>query len=125
MWENFEYYLQRKMRRMLLKPFRYWYAFTMGIIDEDGNKLREPETADEKRRYNVFDELIRRIIKLFMKYTPNAKGMARFKMFKEFLADGFIKVLDEQNGDNISNAELEAEYWVKCYIERINNDASK
>lgn len=125
MWENFEYYLQRKMRRKLLKPFRYWYAFTMGIIDVNGNKLREPETADEKRRYNIFDELIRRIIKLFMKYTPSARGMARFKMFKEFLADGFVKVLDEQHGDNISNAELEAEYWVKCYIERINNDASK
>lgn len=98
MFESFEMYLQRKMKLLLLKPFHYWRAFTLGIIDENGNKLREPE-GSEKEIYNVFDELIRRIKVTFMKYVPN-KGIIRHKVFKEFLKDGFIQVLDESNEFN-------------------------
>ena len=97
MFESFEFYLQKKFKKLLLKPFSYWKAYNVGIIDRDGNKLREPKPGTEKHDYNVFDELARRIIKLFQKYTPSARGMQRYKMFKEFLADGFIEALDEEN----------------------------
>lgn len=98
MFESFELYLQRKMKLLLLKPFHYWRAYAIGIIDENGNKLREPE-GSEKEIYNVFDELIRRIKVTFMKYVPN-KGIIRHKVFKEFLKDGFIEALDESCNSN-------------------------
>ncbi len=93
MFESFELYLQRKMKLLLLKPFHYWRAYQLGIIDENGNKLREPNSS-EREVYNVFDELIRKIKITFMKYVPN-KGIIRHKVFKEFLTDGFIEALDE------------------------------
>jgi len=93
-WESFEFYLQKKMKRLLLKPFSYWPAYAMGIINDKGEKLRNPTTS-EASQYNVFDELIRRIKVTFMKYVPN-KGIIRHVVFKEFLKDGFIQALDEE-----------------------------
>ena len=51
-FENFEFYLKKKMKRVLMKPFKYWPAHQMGIIDEKGNKLREPDSS-EKFHYNI------------------------------------------------------------------------
>lgn len=95
MWESFEIYLQKKMKKLLLKPFKYWRAYNLGIIDADGKKIREPASPTEKQLYNVFDELVRRIKTLFLKYVPN-KGVARYQVFREFLKGGFIEVLDEE-----------------------------
>jgi hypothetical protein len=108
-FESFEFYLQKKMKRLLLKPFKYWRAYTLGIIDAEGNKLREPQTPTEKQEYNVFDELIRRIRVYFYKYVPS-KGLVRFKILKEFLKDGFIEALDE---DIQFNAVLEDKQYDK------------
>lgn len=117
MFDHFEFYLQRKMKRLLLRPFPYWRAYRLGIIDKRGKKLREPFPS-ERQLYNVFDELIRRIIRLFMKYTPQARGLARFKMFKEFLNEGFIKSLNENKGENKQDYLILTEEWIKEYIKR-------
>lgn len=91
-YESFEYYLKTKMKRLMLRPFKYWRAYSVGIIDENGEKLREP-TTEEKQWYNVFDELIRRIKYFLYKYTPN-KGFARYELMRHFIK-GFIDRVDE------------------------------
>jgi len=95
MWESFEFYLQKKMKKLLLKPFSYWRAYQMGIIDKDGKILRNPETPTEKQIFNVFDRLILKIKVVFYKYIPN-KGIIRHIVFREFLKDGLIEALDEE-----------------------------
>lgn len=102
-WESFEFYLQKKMKRLLLKPFSYWPAYAMGIINDKGEKLRNP-TISEASQYNVFDELIRRIKVTFMKYVPN-KGIIRHVVFKEFLKDGFIQALDEEKMNSFETVQ--------------------
>lgn len=102
-WESFEFYLQKKMKRLLLKPFSYWPAYAMGIINDKGEKLRNPTTS-EASQYNVFDELIRRIKVTFMKYVPN-KGIIRHVVFKEFLKDGFIQTLDEEKMNSFETVQ--------------------
>jgi hypothetical protein len=102
-WESFEFYLQKKMKRLLLKPFSYWPAYAMGIINDKGEKLRNPTTS-EASQYNVFDELIRRIKVTFMKYVPN-KGIIRHVVFKEFLKDGFIQALDEEKMNSFETVQ--------------------
>lgn len=91
-YESFEYYLKTKMKRLMLRPFKYWRAYSVGIIDENGEKLREP-TSEEKQWYNVFDELIRRIKYFLYKYTSN-KGFARYELMRQFIK-GFIDRVDE------------------------------
>lgn len=116
-FESFEYYLKRKMRTLLLKPFRYWKAYHLGIIDENGEKLREPKDSEEQY-YNIFDELIRRIKYYLYKYVPN-KGFARYELMKKFVEGGFIEELDEEKILNgIITEDLEVKYIVeKCVIE--------
>lgn len=104
-YESFGLYLKTKMKRLLLRPFKYWRAYTVGIIDENGEKLREP-TAEEKQWYNVFDELIRRIKYFLYKYTPN-KGFARYELMRQFI-NGFIDRVDESKLiDSDNNIVLE------------------
>ena len=106
-YENFEYYLKMKMKRLMLKPFKYWRAYTVDIIDENGNKLREPE-GSELLWYNIFDELIRKIKFFLMKYTPN-KGFARYELMKKFM-EGFVDTAFETfiNKDNLEPVVEEA-----------------
>lgn len=85
--ESFELILKQKMKRLMLRPFKYWKAYQAGIINKDGELLRKP-TSNEKQWYTVFEELIRRIKYFFLKYVPN-KGFARYKLMKEFM-DGFV-----------------------------------
>jgi hypothetical protein len=93
MFEGLEYYLRRKLKLLLLRPFSYWRAYGLGIIDDKGNLLRSPR-SDEKDVFNVFDNLIRKIKQLFLKYVPN-KGIVRHVVFKSFLEDDIVKYLDE------------------------------
>lgn len=122
-WESFEFYLQKKFKKLLLKPFNHWWAYGVGIIDSEGKKLREPRRGIESQNFNVFDELARRIILLFQKYTPTARGLQRYKMFKEFLSDGFMQALDEELhlSDKYVDEEIRFSYldgFVQIWIEK-------
>lgn len=67
---GFEQYWQLKLRRLLYWNWKQWPAYKMGIIDEDGNFLREPE-GSEKIKYNFVDDFIRRVKIIIQKYVIN------------------------------------------------------
>lgn len=46
------------MAQKLVKSFKQWDAYELGLIDEDGEILREPETAEEKDALTMLDKLI-------------------------------------------------------------------
>lgn len=58
---------------LLAKPFEKWDAFTLGIIDEDGNVVKKPSTPEEKKSLDAFENLVRKIKKILLKYIPNKK----------------------------------------------------
>lgn len=121
-FESFEFYLKRKMKLLLLKPFRYWRAYQLGIIDENGEKLREPKDS-ETQYYNVFDELIRRIKYYLYKYVPN-KGFARYELMKKFVEGGFIDELDEELSNNITVTEENNRivYYIQNYYDEYKKE---
>ena len=47
----------------LLKPFNKWDAYKMGIIDEKGNKVRDPENSKEKDAWSLLNRFIAKIKK--------------------------------------------------------------
>lgn len=87
-FETFEHLLKQRMKRLMLRPFKFWKAYQAGIINKDGELLRKP-TSNEKQWYTIFEELIRRIKYFFLKYVPN-KGFARYDLMREFM-DGLVE----------------------------------
>lgn len=76
----------------MLRPFKYWKAYKVGLINKDGELLRKP-THNEKQWYTVFEELIRRIKYFFLKYVPN-KGFARYELMRRFMKGFVYKVYE-------------------------------
>lgn len=58
--------------KRLTTPFKDTDAFKLGIIDQDGKKLKSPETSEEQNAYGYFDRLVFNIKRLLEK-LPGGK----------------------------------------------------
>lgn len=87
-----------KLVRLLSKPFEKWEAFSLGLIDKDGNTLRKAKTDIEKKAFGMFERLIRKI-KQIMRKAP----LGAFKIASLAIA---LKLLKENTGYDLTN-ELE------------------
>lgn len=58
---------------LLSKPFKDWDAFALGVIDEKGNLLKKPATSQEKKSMDAFENLIRKVKKILVKYIPDTR----------------------------------------------------
>jgi hypothetical protein len=59
-----------RLLRMFSTPYEKHPAFEMGIIDDKGNKLKEPKTAAERDAYTFLDRLAFKIRRALMQ-SPN------------------------------------------------------
>ena len=66
-------YLTYKFLTMIKTPFKKWEAYKLGVIDEKGNKIKEPKTKEEKKSFDKLTNLIRKIKRILGKYIPNEK----------------------------------------------------
>ncbi|MEK9769694.1 MAG: hypothetical protein VW683_12290, partial [Betaproteobacteria bacterium] len=53
--------------RLLTMPWEKTAAFKVGVIDENGNRIKKPETSEEKEAYTVFHRLVFNIRRLLAK----------------------------------------------------------
>jgi hypothetical protein len=58
---------------MLSRPFTEWDAFDLGLIDADGAVVRPTKTREEKRALGTFENLVRKVKRLLMRYVPDKK----------------------------------------------------
>ena len=66
-------FLTYKFLLMLKTPFKEWDAFKLGIINENGDKIKPPKTKEEKKSLDKLLNLIRKIKKILGKYIPSEK----------------------------------------------------
>lgn len=59
--------------KRLTTPFKDTDAFKLGIIDQDGKKLKSPETSEEQNAYGYFDRLVFNIKRL-LERLPGGKS---------------------------------------------------
>lgn len=85
---------------LLSKPFKDWDAFTFGLIDEKGNILKKPKSKQEKKSLDVFNNLIRKIKKLLIKYIPDTS------MFQFLVAAYLLREEKIDKEEKIIMAEL-------------------
>lgn len=61
---------------LLAKDFTKWPAYELGVIDENGKLLKKPSSIEEKNSLDVFENLIRKIKLIILKFAPSAKYLA-------------------------------------------------
>lgn len=81
--------------------FTQWRAYKHGIIDRDGNKIREPETPNERRSWTKLHALIANIKKAFH-MVPGGKSVvaslgATLAALRESNSDEHTAMLKEVN----------------------------
>ena len=66
-------FLTYKFILLLKKNFTDWEAYKLGLINEKGEKIKEPKTKEEKDSLGGMNNLIRKIKRLVGKFIPNEK----------------------------------------------------
>jgi len=64
--------------KLLVTPFEKTNAFKLGLIDDQGKKLRKPETTEEKSAYNPFHRIVFNIKKLIAKAPGGSTRIASY-----------------------------------------------
>mgnify|MGYP001239384420 FL=1 len=102
-----DFFYTLRFLRLLTTPWNKTNAFKLGIVDAKGNKLRKPETPEEKKAYNSFHKLVYNLKRLLNKLpfgrTSIASYAAALYLIKENtgMSDKKIgKTLEEVAGYN-------------------------
>jgi uncharacterized protein YdaL len=69
-------YMAYKTVRLLKMKWTNWEAYKLGLIDDKGNKLREPITTDENAALNPMYNLLRKVKKVLEKYLGGSLLLA-------------------------------------------------
>jgi hypothetical protein len=101
-------YMAYKFSSLLAKKFVDWDAYELGIIDEKGNKIKEPQTKEERDALNNLNNLVRKIKKLLVKYTNDSRlvnfmiGAYLLKENEDFISE-MNTILNENETYMLSN----------------------
>lgn len=79
-------YLTYRLLKLLTSPFKDWKAYKMGIIDQKGEKIKNPVTNIEKESFGMFEKIVLKIKKIFtnvMGQSRAAAALAALYLIKE------------------------------------------
>lgn len=100
-------FLIYKFATLLKTSFNKWDAYRLGIIDADGEILRDPENKKEKDAFTYLHKFVLKIRKIMIKYIRSERLLS-------LLIYGFLmKTESSQNialvelQENLSSEELE------------------
>jgi hypothetical protein len=93
-------FLIYKFAILIKKPYNEWDAFDEGIIDKDGEIIKEPSTTSEKKSFGKMEKFILKIKKILLKYIKSPKLLTILV---------YAYILKAESGPNIAILELEEE----------------
>jgi hypothetical protein len=85
-----------KFVSQLAKPFEEWKAYQLGLIDADGNKIRDPQTAEEKRQFTAWLNLIRNLKRMLVKLPGGRSQIASLAVAFMMLKDSIERKAGEK-----------------------------
>lgn len=98
--------------RLLTTPFDKTTAFELGLIDENGNRLKKPETTDEKSALNSFHRLVFNIKKLIPGKRFGTYASALYLMKEKYGITNFEKVIKESGIDSLDLISENSEWFL-------------
>ena len=109
-----DFFYALRFLRLLTTPWKKTSAYELGIVDENGKKLKKPETSEEKGAYNIFHKLVYNLKRLLNKVPLGKSTLASYAtalyLIKEEtgMSDRKIgKILEEVSGFNPHKCEAE------------------
>jgi hypothetical protein len=90
--------------KLLVTPFEKTNAYKLGLIDDEGKKLRKADTTEEKSAYNAFHRIVFNIKKLIAKVPGGKTRIASYAsalfLIKEQnnLSDKNLRKIIEESG---------------------------
>lgn len=90
--------------KLLVTPFENTNAYKLGLIDDEGKKLRKADTTEEKSAYNAFHRIVFNIKKLIAKVPGGKTRIASYAsalfLIKEQnnLSDKNLRKIIEESG---------------------------
>lgn len=113
-----DFFYALRFLRLLTMPWVKTAAFKTGVVDENGVRLKKPETSEEKKAYTVFHKLVFNIRRLLGKIPLGKSTIARYAaalyLIKENtgISDNkLVKILKETNGIDLSDYTPELNEW--------------
>jgi hypothetical protein len=92
--------------RLLTTDWKDTNAFKLGLIDEEGNKVRKAKTTEEKSAYNMFHRLVFNVKKLINK-APGGKSRIASYASALYLIKEQGELSDEALQTLIDNLEID------------------
>lgn len=89
-----------KFAILIKKPYDEWDAFDAGIIDKDGEIIKDPSSAKEKKVFGKMERFILKIKKILLKYIKSEKLLTILV---------YAYILKMESAPNIAILELEEE----------------
>jgi len=103
-------FITYKFAKLIRTDFNKWDAYNLKLIDNQGNKLKEPETAKERKSLGLFEELVRKIKRSLVKYAGKNNTLLNlislYLLQKESLSYVEHRVKKEIS-DELTNDEIE------------------
>ena len=103
---------------LLTTPWEETNAFKMGLIDDQGKKIKKPFTEKEKSAYNIFHRLVFNIKKLINKVPGGKSKIASYASAlylikeKSGMSDEQLdQILSECNVDHMDFLSEDTEHW--------------
>ena len=105
--------------RLLTTKWEDTNAFKLGLIDDNGKKIKKPQTTEEKSAYNLFHRLVYNIKKLINKVPGGKSKIASYAaallLLKENynLSDASLEKIIAESGIDILDFLSEDTAWYK------------
>ena len=92
--------------KKLLEPFHKWDAYKLGLIDKEGNKLREPVKAKELAAWDLLTKFVWNFKKLLVKVVGKS-NFATYVTTAYLLKDSLSVFYINHNKENLNETLLE------------------
>lgn len=103
--------------RLLTTSFEDTTAYKLGVIDNNGKRIKKAETAEEKSAYNAFHRLVFNIKKLLSNAPGGSSKLASyaaalFLLKEKFGVDNIDKILKESGIDPLDMLQEQTSWFV-------------
>ena len=105
--------------RLLTTPWEETNAFKLGLIDDQGKKIKKPQSTEEKSAYNLFHRLVYNVKKLINKVPGGKSKIASYAaallLLKEThdLSDASLEKILNECGVDLLDFLSEETSWFK------------
>lgn len=108
-----------RLATLLGKSFAKWEAHKLGIIDDQGNVLRRPETPKEKSHYTKFHSMVRSLKQTIQKFSG---GFGTTALAVKMGWNAIIKEYGEPDLSRMPLVECECDSDLHKLIEMVGGD---